>query len=339
MTSLSAIMRRQMRLGAIALLLILLAAPLPPEAQPQGKMHRIGYLSLQRVEGDKNWVAAFRQGLRDLGYVEGENIVIHQRHAAGRSERLSPLASELIALKVDVLVVYGLWALMEAGWKPPATLPIVFTVDADPVGKGLVGSLARPGGNITGLSDAHADLIPKRLQLLKEIVPSAARVGVLLNPDNQASVTQLKTAQAAAPALGLTVLPIEVKGRGRDDVDRAFAAMGKEDLGALLIIGDPTVSVHRSRITELAVKTRLPAISTVREWAETGLLMAYGTSFQELWRRAATYVDKILKGAKPGDLPVEQPTKFDLVINLKTARAMSLTIPPSVMLRADHIVE
>jgi putative ABC transport system substrate-binding protein len=328
-----------MRLGALALVLTLLAGLLAAEAQPQGKMHRIGYLSLQRAEGDKSWVAAFRQGFRDLGYVEGKNIVIEQRHAAGRPERLPELASELLGLKVDVLVVYGLWALIDAGWKAPSTLPIVFTVDPDPVGRGLVASLARPGGNVTGLSDSHADLVPIRLQFLKEVVPSVTRVGVLLNPTSPIATPQLKTAQAAAPALGLTVLPVEVKGRGRDDMDRAFATMGKEGLGALLVIGDPTISVHRSLIAELAIKTRLPTISTVREGAEAGLLMAYGTNFHELWRRAATYVDKILKGAKPGDLPVEQPTKFALVINLKTARALGLTIPPSLLLRADHIIE
>jgi putative ABC transport system substrate-binding protein len=293
-----------MILAVIALLSILLATPAAAEAQPQSKMHRIGYLSLQRAEGDKSWVAAFRQGLRDLGYVEGQNTVIHERHAVGRPERLSPLASELLALKVDVLVVYGLWLLMEAGWKPPATLPVVFTVDADPVGKGLVGSLARPGGNITGLSDAHADLIPKRLQLLKEVVPSAARVGVLLNPDNQASMTQLKTAQAAAPTLGLTVRPVEGKGRGRDDMDRAFAATGKEDLGALLIIGDPTVSVHRSRIAELAVKARLPTISTVREWAEAG---RQDPERREAGQSPGRAADEVRSGDQPQDGPRAGP--------------------------------
>jgi putative tryptophan/tyrosine transport system substrate-binding protein len=308
---------------AVVLALNLTLLPLVADAQSDRKIHRIGYLSLQRPEGDKSWVAAFRQGLRDLGYVEGENIVIQQRHASARPERLPGLASELVGLKIDVLVVYGAWALRHTGWKPPGTLPIVFTVDADPVGRGLVASLARPGGNVTGLSDTHAELVPKRLQLLKEVVPSVARVGVLLNPDSSLAPAQLKTAQAAAPALGLTVLPAEVQGRGRDDMDLAFARMGQQRLGGLLIIGDPTVSVHRARIAELAVQSRLPAISTVREWAEAGLLLAYGTSFHELWRRTATYVDKILKGAKPADLPIEQPTKFELVINLKTAKTFS----------------
>jgi putative tryptophan/tyrosine transport system substrate-binding protein len=328
------------RIGLVVVLALnLTLLPLVADAQSDRKVHRIGYLSLQRPEGDKSWVAAFRQGLRDLGYVEGENIVIQQRHASARPERLPGLASELVGLKIDVLVVYGAWALRHTGWKPPGTLPIVFTVDADPVGRGLVASLARPGGNVTGLSDTHAELVPKRLQLLKEVVPSVARVGVLLNPDSSLAPAQLKTAQAAAPALGLTVLPAEVQGRGRDDMDLAFARMGQQRLGGLLIIGDPTVSVHRARIAELAVQSRLPAISTVREWAEAGLLLAYGTSFHELWRRTATYVDKILKGAKPADLPIEQPTKFELVINLKTAKALGLTIPQSLLLRADQVIE
>jgi ABC-type uncharacterized transport system substrate-binding protein len=322
---------------AVILTLSLTLAPLAADAQEAAKVWRIGYLSLQRAEGDKSWVAAFRQGLRELGYVEGQNVVIEQRHAAGRSERLPELASELVRLEVDVLVVYGLWALIGAGWKAPSTLPIVFTVSADPVGEGLVTSLARPGGNVTGLSDSHAELVPKRLELLKEVVPSAVRVGVLFNPAR--SARQFETAQAAASALRLTVLPVEVKGREPDDVDRAFAAMGQQRPGGLLVIGDPTVSVHRGRIAELAVKARLPTISTVREWAEAGLLMAYGTNFHELWRRTATYVAKILKGAKPADLPVEQPTKFELVINLKTAKALGLTIPPSVLGRADHVIE
>jgi len=328
-----------MRLIAIVGALGLTLAPLVGEAQSGLKVHRVGYLSLQRPEGDKSWVAAFRQGLRDLGYVEGENLVIAQRHAAGRAEKLPALASELVELKSDVLVVYGVWALVGAGWKPPKTLPIVFTVDADPVGKGLVASLARPGGNITGLSDTHADLVPKRLQLLKEVVPSVGRVGVLLNPDNPMATTQFKNAQTAAGELGLTLLPVEVKGRGREDMDSAFVRAGPQRLGSLLVIGDPTVSIHRARIAELAVKSRLPTISTVREWAEAGLLMSYGTSFHELWRRTATYVDKILKGAKPGDIPVEQPTKFELVINLKTAKALGLTIPQSLLARADQVIE
>jgi putative tryptophan/tyrosine transport system substrate-binding protein len=263
------------RFGLVFVLALSLALlPLAVDAQSAGKVYRIGYLSLQRPEGDKSWVTAFRHGLRDLGF-----------------------------------------------------------------GKRLVTSLARPGGNITGLSDTHADLVPKRLQLLKEVVPSVGRVGVLLNPDNPMATAQFKTAQTAAAELGLTLVPVEVKGRAREDIDLAFSRTGPQRLGGLLVIGDPTVSIHRVRIAELAAQARLPAISTVREWAETGLLMAYGTNFHELWRRSATYVDKILKGAKPGDLPIEQPTKFELVINLKTAKALRLAIPQSVLVRSDAIIQ
>jgi putative ABC transport system substrate-binding protein len=260
----------------------LLAAPLAAGAQPAGKVVRIGYLSLQREDGrdgDKSWVAAFRQRLRDLGYVEGRNVAIEQRHAAGRADRLPELASELVRLNLDVLVVYGLSALIDAGWKAPGALPIVFTIDPDPVGRGLVASLARPGGNVTGLSDAHADLVPKRLELLKEAAPSAVRVGVLFNPASSLGPAQLKTAQAAAPALGMTVLPVEVRGRGRQDIDLAFETMRKERFTGILILGDPTIGVHRSRIAELAVKSRLPTVATLREGAEAGLLMSYGTDF------------------------------------------------------------
>jgi putative ABC transport system substrate-binding protein len=322
-----------------AMSLSLLAAPLVAEAQPAAKVARIGHLSLQREAGDKSWVAAFRQGLQELGYVEGRDIAIEQRHAAGRSERLPELASELVSRKVDVLVVYGLWALIEAGWKAPGALPIVFTIDPDPVGRGLVASLGRPGGNITGLSDTHADLVAKRLELLREAAPSAVRVGVLFNPASPLGPPQLKTAQAAAPALGMTVFPLPLGGQGRDDIDRAFEKIRKERFTGILVIGDPTVGIHRNRIAELALKSQLPAISTLRESVQAGLLMSYGTDFHRLWRRAATYVDKILKGTKPSDLPVEQPTEFELLINLKTAKALGITIPRSLLMRAHQIIE
>jgi putative tryptophan/tyrosine transport system substrate-binding protein len=314
-----------------------LAAPLGAEAQQARKRYRIGFLSLaSEIEPpDQSDVAAFREGLRVLGYAEGENLVIEQRYAAGRLERLPELAAELVRLKVDVLVTYGSGSSAKQATR---SIPIVFIVEPDPVGTGLVASLARPGANITGLADAHADLVPKRLELLKEVVPSAARVGVLLNPA-RSTATQLKIAQTAASALGLTVFPVAVTGPGSDDLDRAFATMGKEHPGALLVIGDPTLAIRRNRIAELAIKRRLPTSGTVRTWAEAGLLMAYGTNFIDVFRHAATYVDKILKGAQPGDLPVEQPTKFELVINLKTAKALGLTIPPSLLLRADQVIE
>ncbi len=211
--------------------------------------------------------------------------------------------------------------------------------EPDPVGTRLVASLARPGGNITGLADAHADLIPKRLQLLTQVTPPATRVGVLRNAANPSTVPQLQTAQDAGRALGLTLLPVDVKGPGRADIDRAFAAVAEARLGALLVIADATLGNHRTRIAELAIKHRLPTSGTHRGWAEGGLLMSYGTDFIELFRRGATLVDKILRGVKPADLPVEEPTKFEFVINLKTAKALGLTMPASLLAQADQIVE
>jgi ABC-type uncharacterized transport system substrate-binding protein len=320
---------RGLTLGAVS-------APRLAEAQQAGKVWRIGYLSLTSAEGDKSWVTAFGQGLRELGYMEGKNIVVEQRHAARQPARLPDLAAELVRLKVDVLVVFGAYL---AAKKVASTTPVVFIAAPDPVGDGLVVSLARPGGNITGLSDSHADLVPKRLELLKEVVPSASRVAVLFNPANPIAPPQLKTAEAASSALGMTVLPVEVKGAGPGAFEPAAAAIRKERPGALLVIAEPTVGAHQKRIAELAVKSRLPTIGTHRGWAQSGFLMSYGTDFHDLWRRAATYVDKILKGAKPADLPVQQPTRFELVINLKTAKALGLTIPPSVLLRADEVIE
>ncbi len=316
--------------------LALLAAPLAAEAQPARKVPRIGYLAAGSVEIEKSWLAAFQQGLRDLGYVEGETIVIEQRYAAGRFERLPELAAELVRLKVDVLLVGGEAATLAAK-KATSAIPIVIVTVADPVGIGLVASLAHPGGNVTGLSDLHADLVPKRLQLLKEVVPSASRVAVLLNPANPSHPLQLKGLQAGAAALGVTLFSLEVK--GSEDIDRAFATMRKERPGGLFVLGDRVIGTHRRRIGKLAIKSRLPATATNRGWVEAGFLMSYGTIFPDQYRRAATYVVKILKGAKPADLPVEQPTRFELVINGKTAKALGLTIPPSVLLRADQVVE
>jgi putative ABC transport system substrate-binding protein len=307
------------------------------QAQRPEKVYRIGYLSTRSAAVEKIRFPAFVQGLRELGYAEGKNIVIEQRYtAAGQRERLRELAAELVRLKVDVTVVSSgsdVWAVKDA----TTTIPIVFAVSADPVGEGLVQSLARPGGNITGLSDLHAVLVTKRLELLKEAIPSVSRVAFLWNSASTAGPLQLKELQAAAPALGVTLLSFGVK--GADDFDRAFAAMRKDRPGALVIHGDAFITNHRDHIIEFTVKSRLPAIWTVREHVEAGGLMSYGAYFLEIWRRAATYVDKILKGAKPADLPVEQPTKFELVINLKTAKQIGLTIPQSVLYRADKVIK
>jgi ABC-type uncharacterized transport system substrate-binding protein len=327
-------------LGLVATFVLSLAAPLSPGAQPAGKIWRIGYLSLVSGELDeyKLWVTAFRDGLRELGYVEGENVIIEQRYAAGQVERLHALAAELVRLGVDVIVAAPAGSALEAK-KVTSKIPIVFIGEPDPVGTGLVASLAHPGGNITGLADAHGDLVPKRLALLKQLVPSVSRVGVLWNPANASTAPQLKTVQAAAPVLGLTIFPVDVKGPRRGDLDRSFGTIEKDRLDGLLVIGDSTLGVQRDRIAELSIAHRLPTSGTHRGWAEGGLLMSYGTDFVALFRHGAVLVDKILKGAKPADLPVEQPTKFELVINAKTAKALGLTIPPSVLVRADALIQ
>jgi putative ABC transport system substrate-binding protein len=317
-----------------------LAVPAAMVAQEAGKTWRIGYLSLvsPRLEQSRRWIAALQEGLRQLGYIEGQNAIIAQRYAAGEIGRLPALATELIDLKVDVVVAAPAGSALAAK-RVTRTVPIVFMAEPDPVGIGLVASLARPGGNVTGLADAHADLIPKRLELLKQVISPSSRVGVLWNPANPSTAPQLKTAQAAALALGLAISPVDVKGPGRSDLDQAFAAIDGARLGGLLVIADPTLGNHRHRIAELSIKHRLPTSGTHRGWVEGGLLMSYGSDFIDMFRRGATLVDKILKGAKPADLPVEQPTKFELLINLKTAKALSLTMPAELLARADQILE
>jgi putative ABC transport system substrate-binding protein len=324
------------RIGlAVVLVLSLTLAPHAAGAQQAGKAWRIGFLSPYSADLDKNWRAALQQGLRDLGYVEGKNIIIEHRHAEGRLERLPELSAELVRLKTDLFVVHGSAAISAAA-NASSTIPIVMAAAADPVGTGLVASLARPGGRVTGLSDLHSEINAKRLQLLKEMIPSLSRVAVLLNPATPVHPLQWSDIQAAAPALRLTVVSVEMK--GLEDVDNVFATIRKEKAEALNLLGG-AATIHTRRVADLAVKNRIPTISTTRVSAEEGLLMSYGTDFQDLYRRAATYVDKILKSAKPGDIPVEQPTKFELVINLKTAKALGLTIPPSVLGRADHLIE
>lgn len=320
----------------IAFALGLLLAPLAADAQQAKKVTLIGFLASSSAERLKTRLPAFKQSLRELGYVEGKNIIIEYRYAEGKFERLPDLAAELVRLKVDVLVAEGAPA-AQAAKNATSVIPIVMGNAADPVGTGLVASLARPGGNITGLSDFNLGVVTKRLELLKEVVPSASRVAVLLNPSNPTNPLQLKEIQAAAPALRVTLLSLEAKAAG--DIDRAFTTMRKERPGALIVIGDPMFGTHARRIVELAAKSRLPAIYSSRISIDTGGLMSYGTNFDDLYRRAATYVDKILKGTKPSDLPVEQPTKFELIVNLKTAKALGLTIPQSVLFRADEVIQ
>jgi putative ABC transport system substrate-binding protein len=313
----------------------LLYAGFPVEAQQAGKIVRIGYLSAVSAEVDKNRFVHFQRGMQELGYIEGKNIRIEQRYAAGKFEKLPELAAELIRLNVDVLVIFGDAAILAAK-NATSTMPIVMTLHPDPVGDGIVASLARPGGNITGLSDLHTVLATKRLEILKEVVPSASRIAVFFHAANPTLLRQLKDIQELAPAFRVTILSMPVTGPA--DFDRAFTIMRKEGAGALMVLGSPFIGVHRRQIVEFAGKSRLPAIYTQRENSDAGGLMSYGADFQELWRRAATYVDKILKGAKPADLPVEQPTKFELVINLKTAKQIGLTIPPNVLARANRVI-
>ena len=315
----------------------LVAAPLAAEAQQAAKVWRIGYLSVVSVEADRSWVTAFRDGLRELGYREGENTVLELRHASQRLEVLPRLAADLVRLQVDIVVANGTPAVLAAR-SARSDLPIVMTVNGDPVAAGLVTSLARPGGTITGNSDGHADLGPKRLEILKAAVPSASRVAVVWNPATPQVVRHFDNVRAAAPGLGVTLLPFEIG--GPDELDRIFARIGKERAGALLIIPDQSwAQGQEKRIAALAIKSRLPSMGTVKEQAAGGILMSYGANFHHLWRSAATYVDKILKGAKPADLPVEQPTQFELAINLKTAKAIGLTIPRSLLLQANRVIE
>jgi putative ABC transport system substrate-binding protein len=316
----------------------LVAAPLAAEAQQAAKIARIGYLALN-LAASPHLTEAFRQGLLDLGYVEGRNLVIEIRDAEGKPERFPALAAELVALKVDVIVAGATPATLAAK-QATKTIPIVFASVADPVASGLVTSLARPGGNITGLTNQTAELIGKRLELLKQAVPGVSRVAVLWHPGNLGDRTEkdmLKAADVAARALGGRLQFVEA--RGPADFERAFSDMTRARAGALTVLPSGMFSSERRRLVDLAAKNRLPAVFPFREFADAGGLMSYGPNQADLLRRAATYVDKILKGAKPGDLPVEQPTKFELVINLKTSKTLGLTIPQSLLGRADQVIE
>ena len=319
---------------AVVLALGLLLAPLVAEAQQGTKVPRVGVLS-ERSPTDL-FVTAFRQGLRALGYTEGQNIIVEYRYAHGMADRFPDLVAELIRLKVDVLVVGGTVAARSAKAQT-TTVPIVFTLAGDPVGSGLVASLARPGGNVTGLSNIIAELGGKQLELLKEAVPQVSRVAVLYNPVNPAAGPALNRTREAARALAVELQVLEV--RQPNQLASAFSAMTAWRPGALLALSDSVFGNDIAQLSKLAVKNRMPAMYASSRFAEAGGLLTYGPSFSDNWRRAAVFVDKILKGAKPADLPVEQPTKFELVINLKTAKALGLTIPPSVLARTDEVIE
>ena len=301
-------------------------------------MPRIGYLGRGSVADPRALRNrdAFRQGLRELGYVEGQNIAIEYRWADGQYDRLSGLALALVNLKVDVIVAPTGHAVRAAA-KATKTIPIVTPVVVDPVATGLVASLARPGGSTTGLTDMSSDLSGKRLELLKAVVPGVSRIAVLSNPTDAAAGVKMRAMEDAARASGVRLQPVEV--RGRTDLEIAFQAAAKSGAGALIMVEDTLLLSHRARIAKLAEEGRLPALCASREFVDAGGLMSYGPNIEDMFHRAATHVDKILKGARPGDLPIEQPTKFELVVNLKTAKALGLTIPQSVLLRADEVME
>jgi ABC-type uncharacterized transport system substrate-binding protein len=311
-----------------------LAAPLGAEAQQAGKLYRIGVL---RISPDLSWIEALRKGLNDLGYVEGQQIAILDRLAEEKVHRLVELAAELVHLKVDVIVTAGPIS-TRAAKQVTSSIPIVMAADDNPVEDGFVATLGRPGGNITGLTILSPELSAKRLALLKETIPRVSRVAVLSNPANHSHGPAVSATKAMALSLGLQLEAIAV--RGPDEFENAFSAMSKSRTQAL-ILGhrDPIFHVHAKRITSLALKGRLPAVFYLKDFAEHGGLMSYSPSYTALFRRAAVYVDKVLNGVRPGDIPVEQPTKFELVINLKTAKALGLTIPPSLLGRADQVIE
>jgi putative ABC transport system substrate-binding protein len=315
----------------------LLTAPLAVQAQQTGKVPRVGWLSPGSATSDETFLASFRDALRELGWVVGQNISIESRWAEGRFERLPDLAAELVRLKVDVIVTEVTQASLAAK-RATRTIPIVMVGVGDPLGSGLVASLARPGENVTGPSSMLADVSGKQLALLKETVPKATRVAVLWNPANPVwQAAALRETEVAARALGLRLQLLEA--RGPDELEGAFAAMTRERAGALFVPADIIFVRHAQPMAGLAARHRLPAMYGFREHVEAGGLMSYAANFAVMFRRAAVYVDKILKGAKPGELPVEQPTKFELVVNLKTAKALGLKIPQSVLLRADEVIQ
>jgi putative ABC transport system substrate-binding protein len=320
---------------AVLLGALLLALCVRAEAQQAKKVPRIGFLSAVSPSTISARVEAFRQGLRELGYVEGKNIVIEWRYAEGKADRLPAYAAELVRLKVDVIVASAPPPIRFAK-QATVTIPIVMAFDDDPVGNGFVASLARPGGNITGLATLAPEISGKQLELLREIVPKLSRVAVLGNATRPGSPQVLREINLAADAFGVQLQYLEVG--GPKDIDIAFRAASKERADAVLVTQTPVLISQRRQVADLAVKSRLPTIYGRPEYVEDGGLAFYGPSFTDLFRRAATYVDKILKGAKPADLPVEQPTKFELIINLKAAKQIDLTIPPNVLARADKVI-
>jgi len=320
----------------LALCSVLFALGFSADAQQPTTIPRIGFLITSSPSVIAPRMDAFRQGLRELGYVEGKNIVIERRHAEGKLDRLPTLAAELVRLNVDVIITSGPTATRPAKGAT-STIPIVMTFDDDPVGSGFVASLARPGGNITGLSTLAPEISGKQLELLKEIVPRLNRVAVIGTSTRQGTAQSLKELELAAGAFAVKVQYLDIP--NPQDIETAFRAAGKERADALLVLQSPVFNAQREQIADLALKNRLPATYPRREFVEDGGLMSYGASISDLDRRAATYVDKILKGTKPADLPVEQPTKFEFIVNLRAAKQIGLTIPPNVLARADKVIK
>jgi len=327
------------RITTLVLCALIIAHSFPAAAQQAKKVPRIGYLSAVDPARESTRAEAFRAGLRELGYIEGQSIAIEYRYAEAKRDRYPDLAAELVRLKVDIIVVAGGDGPIRAAKNATKTIPIVMTgLGPDPVETGFIESLARPGGNVTGLTNLNRELGGKRLELLKEAVPKVARVAVLYQQDNRPSVIEVKEAlPVAARALGLTIQPWEV--RGADDFERLFAALNKQRPDGLYVAGGSVMAANGKRIASFALKSRLPSMYQSREVVDAGGLMYYGADLADSYRRVAYYVDKILKGAKPADLPVEQPTKFELVINLKTAKQIGVTIPPEVLARASRLIK
>jgi len=312
------------------------AWPLAAGAQQARKVWRIGFLSAVSRESSFRSYAALQQGMRELGYVEGNDFVIEWRSVEGKYERFPEIVGELVRLKLDVIVT-GVTAALPALQRGTSTIPIVMAYSTDPVGNGLVASLVRPGGNITGLAGSSDDSSPKQLELLTTVVPNVSRIGLLGNPDTETYSSVLKSAQDAAQKVGLLVVPIEA--RNPQEIEIAFAALAKERIPAVMVASDAIFFGQRQRIAELALNNHLPTMFSLREYAEAGGLMSYGENIADFFHHAAFYVDKIFKGAKAGDLPIEQPTRFNLVINRKTADTLGLTIPPQFYIFADEVIE
>jgi putative ABC transport system substrate-binding protein len=327
---------RLTRRVVVSLLGVAVAWPHALRAQQGANVPRVGFMGNSTEALEANLVGPFREGLRELGYQEGRNIVVEYRWAEGNYERFAALIAELLAAKVDVIVTAGTPAAI-AVKKATTTVPLVMVAVGDPVGTGLVPSLARPGGNLTGLSSIAPDLEGKRMELLREVVPKLAHLGVFYNPANPFHTVSMRNARTAAEALRIKLLPLTV--RASQDLDGAFAAILREKPDALLVLADRVYLHERKRMMDFSAQHRLPTANAHKEMVEAGGLMSYGPSYEDMHRRAADYVDKILKGAKPGDLPIQQPTKFDLKLNLNTAKALGIDVPPSLLARADEVIE